>query len=119
MTDGATPVPIVVGPKIFTFGGRLNAYKSEIEYVEVEDAGVDIASYGGDDLILRRMKQRRSRASKLREKASVALNGYLQSQIGQAVGVLVESETGNGHRAHFAAVRPAVSATQDMMLLAA
>jgi threonylcarbamoyladenosine tRNA methylthiotransferase MtaB len=74
---------------------------------------------------------RKQRAARLREKASVALNGYLQSQIGKAVDVLVESETGNGHSAHFAAVRVAgahkigsivratVTATQDMMLLAA
>jgi threonylcarbamoyladenosine tRNA methylthiotransferase MtaB len=74
---------------------------------------------------------RKERAARLRAKAGVALNEYLQSQIGKAVDVLVESETGNGHSAHFAAVRVAgvhktgsivratVTATQDMMLLAA
>ncbi len=74
---------------------------------------------------------RKDRAARLRAKGTEALNFYLQSQIGQRVDVLIETEDGEGHSAHFAAVRVAghhahgtvvqatVTATQGRMLLAA
>jgi threonylcarbamoyladenosine tRNA methylthiotransferase MtaB len=74
---------------------------------------------------------RKERASRLRAKAADVLQVYLQSLIGQAVDVLIEKTTGDGHSEHFAAVRVAgqhqpgsivratVTSTRDMMLLAA
>jgi threonylcarbamoyladenosine tRNA methylthiotransferase MtaB len=74
---------------------------------------------------------RKERAARLRAKGASALNFYLQSQIGQQVEVLIETGNGEGHSAQYAAVRVAgyhapgkvvqarVTATQDMMLLAA
>ncbi len=74
---------------------------------------------------------RKSRAARLRAKGAEALSHYLQAQIGKQVDVLIETEKGEGHSAHFAAVRVAghhtpgtvvqarVTATHDMMLLAA
>ncbi len=74
---------------------------------------------------------RKARAAQLRARGDAALQGYLQSQIGKTIDVLIETESGEGHSAQFAAVRVAdakapgsimraqVTGATDKMLLAA
>jgi threonylcarbamoyladenosine tRNA methylthiotransferase MtaB len=77
------------------------------------------------------MALRKARAAQLRAKGTEALQRYLQTQIGAAIDVLIESANGEGHSAHFAAarvagqhkhgsiVRATVTGTHNGMLLAA
>jgi threonylcarbamoyladenosine tRNA methylthiotransferase MtaB len=48
---------------------------------------------------------RKARAARLRVKGDIVLQQFLQTHIGQDVDVLIESTPGDGHSAHYAAVR--------------